>query len=217
MRSTSRAGRSPVYTWEFEARLRRATLPAPFAGYDGDHVKLTRIALTVEQLEGLPSFPAADKKKDPRYKWFVANHGRHCWELDAMDPNDLRDCVEQAIVGLIEPVAWQRCEVVNKAEQELLQTADLQQHRLVTRLHRVPELDRRLVQLGGERRIIEPVRRGRNAGQRLRRSSACWTSPMRRPVEHGQHGKASNLISSTATFRRSRMAADGCGRGCRAA
>ena len=39
-----------------------------------------------------------------------------------MDPNDLRDCVEQAIVGLIEPVAWQRCEVVNKAEQESLQT-----------------------------------------------------------------------------------------------
>ena len=73
-------------------------LPARFAKYDGDHIKLTRIALTVEQLEGLPSFPAADKKKDPRYKWFVANHGRHCWELDAMDPNDLRDCVEQAII-----------------------------------------------------------------------------------------------------------------------
>ena len=73
-------------------------LPARFAKYDGDHIKLTRIALTVEQLEGLPSFPAADKRKDPRYKWFVANHGRHCWELDAMDPNDLRDCVEQEII-----------------------------------------------------------------------------------------------------------------------
>jgi hypothetical protein len=97
-------------------------LPARFEKYDGDHVKLTRIALTVEQLDGLPSFPAADKRKDPRYKWFVSNHGRHCWELDAMDPNDLRDCVEQAITGLIEPVAWQRCEVVNKAEQESLKT-----------------------------------------------------------------------------------------------
>jgi len=97
-------------------------LPARFAKYDGDHIKLTRIALTVEQLEGLPSFPATDKRKDPRYKWFVGNHGRHCWELDALDPNDLRDCVEQAIIGLIEPVAWQRCEVVNKAEQESLKT-----------------------------------------------------------------------------------------------
>jgi hypothetical protein len=39
-----------------------------------------------------------------------------------MDPNDLRDCVEREIAKLIEPVAWQRCEVVNKAEQESLRT-----------------------------------------------------------------------------------------------
>ena len=39
-----------------------------------------------------------------------------------MDPNDLRDCVEEAIIELIEPVAWERCEVVNRAEQELLRT-----------------------------------------------------------------------------------------------
>jgi hypothetical protein len=97
-------------------------LPARFAKYDGDHIELRRIALTRAQTRGLPSFPATDKRKDPRYKWFVANHGHHCWELDAMDPNDLRDCVEQAIIELIEPVAWQRCEVVNKAEQASLRT-----------------------------------------------------------------------------------------------
>jgi hypothetical protein len=39
-----------------------------------------------------------------------------------MDPNDLRDCVEQAIVELIEPVAWKRCEFINRAEQESLRT-----------------------------------------------------------------------------------------------
>ena len=39
-----------------------------------------------------------------------------------MDPNDLRECVEQAIKELIEPVAWERCEVVNKAEQQSLRT-----------------------------------------------------------------------------------------------
>ena len=37
-----------------------------------------------------------------------------------MDPNDLRDCVESAIEELIEPVAWERCETVNRAEQESL-------------------------------------------------------------------------------------------------
>jgi hypothetical protein len=39
-----------------------------------------------------------------------------------MDPGDLRDCVEGAIRELIEPTAWQRCEVVNRAEQESLKT-----------------------------------------------------------------------------------------------
>jgi hypothetical protein len=42
--------------------------------------------------------------------------------LDALDPNDLRDCVEREIREWIEPVAWQRCEVVNKAEQDSLRT-----------------------------------------------------------------------------------------------
>jgi hypothetical protein len=101
-------------------------LPARFEKYEGYHVKLKRIALTRDQLQGqlqeLPSFPASDKRKDPRYKWFVANHGHRCWELDAMDPNDLRSCVENEIRKLIEPVAWERCEVVNRAEQESLQT-----------------------------------------------------------------------------------------------
>jgi hypothetical protein len=37
-----------------------------------------------------------------------------------MDPNDLRECVEKAIVELIEPIAWQRWVTVNEAEQESL-------------------------------------------------------------------------------------------------
>jgi len=93
-------------------------LPNRLSKYDGDHVTLKRIALTRAHVRRLPSFPASDKKKDPRYKWFVANYGDRCWELDAMDPNDLRRVVEKEIKRLIEPVAWQRCEVVNRAEQE---------------------------------------------------------------------------------------------------
>jgi hypothetical protein len=97
-------------------------LPNRFSKYDGDHVTLRRIALTREHVNGLLSFSATDKRKDPRYRWFVKNYGKHCWELDAMDPNDLRACVKKEIKKLIEPVAWKRCEVVNRAEQESLQT-----------------------------------------------------------------------------------------------
>jgi hypothetical protein len=97
-------------------------LPNRFSKYDGDHITLRRIALTREHVRALPSFPAKDKCKDPRYKWFVANYGKLCWELDALDPNDLRACVERWIKNLIEPVAWKRCEIINKAEQESLRT-----------------------------------------------------------------------------------------------
>jgi hypothetical protein len=97
-------------------------LPKRLEEYDGGHVTVRRIALTREQVRGLPSFPATDKKKDPRFKWFVANYGKRCWEIDAMDPNDLRDCVRDAIVELIEPVAWERCDRINRAEQQSLKT-----------------------------------------------------------------------------------------------
>jgi hypothetical protein len=112
-----------LYVGDFDPSglyMSEVDLPNRLSKYDGEHVKLKRIALTRSQLHGLPSFPAREKRKDPRYKWFVTNYGDRCWELDAMDPNDLRACVKREIKKLIEPVAWKRCETVNKAEQESL-------------------------------------------------------------------------------------------------
>jgi hypothetical protein len=97
-------------------------LPARLSDYGGAHVTVKRIALTRSQVNGLSSFPATDKRKDPRYKWFRSNHGARCWELDAMDPNKLRKCVEREIKKLIEPIAWERCDRVNAAEQDSLKT-----------------------------------------------------------------------------------------------
>jgi hypothetical protein len=97
-------------------------LPKRLKEYGGDHVELTRIALLPEQVLDLPHFPVADKHKDPRFKWFCSRYGDQCWELDAMDPRDLRDCVEEAIKEWIEPEAWERCEIVNKAEKHSLKT-----------------------------------------------------------------------------------------------
>ena len=95
-------------------------LPKRLEKYDGQHVEMQRIALTQDQLAGLPSFPATDKQKDGRYKWFVRNYGKRCWELDALDPRDLRDCVSAAITEQIEPTAWERCKVVERAERTSL-------------------------------------------------------------------------------------------------
>ena len=98
-------------------------LPDRFSKYEGDHVELeTDCPHGRDTWIGLPSFPATDKRTDPATNGSHRTYGDRCWELDAMDPNDLRNCVEQEIVDLIEPVAWKRCEVVNKAGGESLKT-----------------------------------------------------------------------------------------------
>jgi hypothetical protein len=98
-------------------------LPTRLAEYGGQHVTVRRIALTRDQLRGLPSFPATDKRKDPRYEWFTKNFGKRCWEIDALDPNALRNRVETHIRACIsDRDAWDRCEQINKAESESLRT-----------------------------------------------------------------------------------------------
>ena len=97
-------------------------LPDRLERYGGAHVELRRIALRKEDVAGLPGFPASDKRKDPRYRWFTESFGHHCWELDAMDPRDLRERVTAEIKALIDAEAWERCARVNDAEKELLRS-----------------------------------------------------------------------------------------------
>jgi hypothetical protein len=97
-------------------------LPKRLSEYGGDHVTVKRVALTEKQVKALPSFPIKDKRKDPRYRWFRANHGNRCWELDALDPRVLRLCIKREIKKLIEPVAWARCAIVNQAEEDSIMT-----------------------------------------------------------------------------------------------
>jgi hypothetical protein len=102
--------------------MSEADLPARLERYEGYHVILKRVVLTEDQLAGLPSFPATDKRKDPHYKWFVRNFGKRCWELDALDPNDLRARVEAEIQRHIDWGPWERCKMVERAERDSLQT-----------------------------------------------------------------------------------------------
>ena len=99
--------------------MSKEDLPNRLEKYGGDHVEVYRIALRSDDIEDLPTFPASDEKKDPRHDpWFVSRYGNDCCEPDAMDPNDLRARVKEHIEAEIEPEAWARCEMVQKAEQE---------------------------------------------------------------------------------------------------
>jgi hypothetical protein len=97
-------------------------LPNWLERYGGTHVQLRRVALLREHVTNLPSFPASDKRKDLRYKWFVKNYGERCWEFDAMNPNDLRALVRQAIEAEIDWPAWNHWKNVGDAERETINT-----------------------------------------------------------------------------------------------
>jgi hypothetical protein len=96
-------------------------IPERLIKYGGNHITVKRIALVRDDCTLLgrkPAFNVKEKKLDPRAPWFRKTYGQLCWELDAMDPNDLRLRVEEEIIRHIEPVAWERCRVVDRAERE---------------------------------------------------------------------------------------------------
>jgi hypothetical protein len=97
-------------------------LPQRIKEYGGDHIELRRIALTADQTRSLRSFEAASKSKDPRFKWFTTNYGDHCWELDAMDPRDLRSVVEKEIKALIDHDLWQQQEAHQEREKKSIES-----------------------------------------------------------------------------------------------
>jgi hypothetical protein len=94
-------------------------LPSRLTAYQGN-VEIIRLALQENDLSTLPSFPAATKKGDTRYHWYVDRYGPTCWELDALSPVILRDRVEQAIHDRLDHAAWDRAAVVERAERDSL-------------------------------------------------------------------------------------------------
>jgi hypothetical protein len=98
-------------------------LPGRVERYGGD-VEIVRVALTdvhVTTLD-LPSFQAEDKRRDPRFQWYVQRYGHRCWELDALNPVTLRDEVEAAIRGRLDLGTWEHAAVAEKAERESIRT-----------------------------------------------------------------------------------------------
>jgi hypothetical protein len=106
-------------------------LPARLARYGGDWT-LERIALVRDDLESIKHFDAQTKRADNRFSWYVANttaDPAKAWELDAMDPNELRSRVEFEIRSLIDWPAWQRALAVERAEIESMREFHAQWHR----------------------------------------------------------------------------------------
>jgi hypothetical protein len=90
------------------------------AGNSEDDYMFRRVALSASDVQGgdLPPFDVETKKKDPRYRWFVSRYGNSAWELDAMDPNELRDRVRQEVEDYINRDEWERHKTIEAAQRE---------------------------------------------------------------------------------------------------
>jgi hypothetical protein len=95
-------------------------LPERLERYDGD-VEIRRVALEESDTHaGLPGFALESKRADSRYQWFLDKYGTRCWELDALNPNVLRDRIETAIHAELDIEAWDRAARIETIERESL-------------------------------------------------------------------------------------------------
>lgn len=92
-------------------------VPTRLARY-GARWRFVRIAVLGDDTPSLPSFEVETKRSDPRHDWYVRRYGNKCWELDAMDPNDLRARVWQQIETRLDLPAWEHAKAIEAAEVE---------------------------------------------------------------------------------------------------
>lgn len=81
-----------------------------------------RIAVLDDDTLNLPSFDAATKSGDVRHDWYVSRYGNQCWELDAIDPVDLRQRVREQIETRLNLPSWEHAKQVEMAEVESMKS-----------------------------------------------------------------------------------------------
>lgn len=88
-------------TRDLEERIRLFT-----DEYGGD-VTLTRIALTMDQIDELKPAPNPAKTSDARFAGYQAQFGDESWELDALEPRYIDNLVREHVEGFIDDAVWQ--------------------------------------------------------------------------------------------------------------
>jgi hypothetical protein len=88
----------------------------------GYEIEVRRIALTYDQVRDYNLIPNPVKQADGRSSAYIRQYGDQCWELDAVEPNELIALCEAAIEMLItDEDAWKDIKKRDIAErQELL-------------------------------------------------------------------------------------------------
>lgn len=66
------------------------------------NLRVTKIALTMAQVEEYAPPPNPAKTTDSRYEKYAAEHGEESWEVDALDPETLVRLITEAFDGILD-------------------------------------------------------------------------------------------------------------------
>ncbi|MDZ4214985.1 MAG: hypothetical protein U1C60_09375 [Rhodocyclaceae bacterium] len=88
----------------------------------GSQWTFERIAVLESDTSNLLSFDLASKTGDPRHDWYLKRYGSKCWELDAIDPNDLRHRVKEQIETRLNLLVWEHAKGIEAAEVESMKS-----------------------------------------------------------------------------------------------
>ena len=103
-------------TRDLEQRLHRYS---ELEGLD-ININVQRIALTHQQVQEYNLTPNPTKTADPRATGYIEQNGNQCWELDAIEPNELQRLVAESIKSHIDADIWnQILEQQTQERQEL--------------------------------------------------------------------------------------------------
>ena len=92
------------------------------AEYSEKEVAIERVALNFDQTQQYYLPPNPFKRADPRSGPYFTRYGRHCWELDAIEPQELQRLVSDAIQSHIDFSIWDRTLEEENEESEELET-----------------------------------------------------------------------------------------------
>jgi hypothetical protein len=96
-------------------------LETRFNKYGGDKdIRVERIALTIDQVKEHDLLPNPTKMADPRSPKYVEEFGDECWELDAIEPNELQAIVRGAVSGYIDSERWDESLEEETKEREVM-------------------------------------------------------------------------------------------------
>lgn len=88
------------------------------------NVTVTRIALDIDQVRARNLIPNPAKIQDPRAAGYISQFGDDCWELDAIEPAELVDIVQEAVnAEITDPDAWEEAKATDAKYRERLTDA----------------------------------------------------------------------------------------------